>query len=190
MAGATTIEVLLADGRRAVATVTAIDRSLDLALLDVEQPIAPLALGNMAVGATGQYIVYRNDAPVALQFRVLARNPIDVPDLDLLGTSTRDGYEIGATIEPGDSGAVLFSGGVATAVVFARSAEHADRAWAVDIDEIRHLLQGDHDVAVDTGADWAPVEGRLSPDDRRLSLRVRKVAFVVLPPAGSGGERE
>ena len=145
-------EVRLADGRRAEAKVTAIDRSLDLALLDVEQPIAPLALGSMAVGATGQYVVYRNDAQVALQFRVLARNPIEVPDLDLLGSSTRDGYEISATIEPGDSGAVLVSRGVATAMVFARSAQDADRAWAVDIDEIRQLLQGDRDVAVDTGA--------------------------------------
>ena len=152
VAGATKVEVRLADGRRAEAKVTAIDRSLDLALLDVEQPIAPLALGRMTVGATGQYVVYRNDAPVALQFRVLARNPIDVPDLDLLGSSTRDGYEISATIEPGDSGAVLVSRGVATAMVFARSAKDADRAWAVDIDEIRQLLQGDRDVAVDTGA--------------------------------------
>ena len=152
VAGATKVEVRLADGRRAEAKVTAIDRSLDLALLDVEQPIAPLALGSMAVGATGQYVVYRNDAPVALQFRVLARNPIEVPDLDLLGSSTRDGYEISATIELGDSGAVLVSRGVATAMVFARSAKDADRAWAVDIDEIRQLLQGDRDVAVDTGA--------------------------------------
>ena len=38
--------------------------------------------------------------------------------------------------------------------VFARSADHRRRAWAVDIREAAPLLAADNDEAVDTGTCW------------------------------------
>lgn len=152
VAGSQRVEVILADGSRAEAKVTAIDRFLDLALLDVEVEVAPLALGTMSRGSTGTFVVYRDDAATALPFQVVTAGNIEVPDLDDTGSSRRHGYELDADVLEGDSGSVLVSHGVATGVVFARSAQQPGTAWAIDIVELRHLLAADTDAPVDTGA--------------------------------------
>ena len=154
VAGSTSVEVVLADGRRVTAKVTGIDRAADLALLDVEEAIAPLAIGRMPQRASGEFVVYRDGEAVALPFRVLKYGQIQVPGYDDEGPAHRHGYELEAEVTEGDSGSVLVTGGEATAVVFARSAGRRDRAWAVDIGEVAPLLAADTDEAIDTGACW------------------------------------
>lgn len=155
VAGSTSVEVVLADGRRVAAKVTGIDRAADLAILDVEESIAPLATGRMPRRATGEFVVYRDGQAVALPFRVLKYGDIQVPGYTDGGPAHRHGYELEAEVTEGDSGSVLVANGVATAVVFARSAGNRQRAWAVDIDEVAPLLAADTDEAVDTGACWS-----------------------------------
>lgn len=155
VAGSTSVEVVLADGRRVPAKVTGIDRAADLAILDVEEPIAPLATGRMPKRASGEFVVYRDGDAVAQRFRVLQYGDIQVPGYADDGPTHRHGYELEAQVTEGDSGSVLVTDGVATAVVFARSADHRRRAWAVDIREAAALLAADDDEAVDTGACWS-----------------------------------
>ncbi|MDO8391832.1 MAG: serine protease [Actinomycetota bacterium] len=154
VAGSTSVEVVLADGRRVAAKVTGIDRAADLAILDVEEPTAPLATGRMPRRATGEFVVYREGEAVALPFRVLRYGDIQVPGYADDGPAHRHGYELQAEVAEGDSGSVLVADGVATALMFARSADNRERAWAVDISEAAPLLAADNDEAVDTGACW------------------------------------
>lgn len=160
VAGADRVQVMLADGRQVDAEVVAIDREKDLAVLDVDldelgdgdEAVAWLPRGSMRPKAKGTFTVYRDGRPVTQRFEVVAALEIDVPAIDGDGSSLRRGYELHATVEQGDSGAVLVTDGVATGVVFARSTATGGRAWAIDISEADALLAAAGEAAVDAGA--------------------------------------
>ncbi len=152
IAGATEVDVVLNDGTEHAATVVAIDRKKDLAVLVVNADIPSLARGSMRSGAKGQFVVWRNGSATALPFQARAFVDINASDIDHVEVGLRRGYEIVAHIEPGDSGSVLVADGKAVAIVFARSTRQPDRAWATDIAEADTLLAGAGDTEVDVGA--------------------------------------
>lgn len=159
VAGSDDVQVVLADGSTVDATIVAIDRRTDLALLHVDAAVTPLPRGTMRRNAQGVFIAYRDGVATALSFKALAFVDIESPGLDEshgndhegAGDSDRRGYELRADVEPGDSGSVLVTDGVATGVVFARSTSSGRRAWAVDIAEAAPLFALATDEAVDTG---------------------------------------
>jgi len=151
VAGATAVRVVLADGSRADATVVAIDRRKDLAVLELEDEAVPLARNSMRRGSRGSFVGYRNDRPIAMLFVTIDAVQIDVPDLDHDGSTQRLGYELRADVNRGDSGSVLVTDGAATGIVFARSTATDDKAWALDITEAEQLLATAGHDSVDVG---------------------------------------
>jgi S1-C subfamily serine protease len=134
------------DGRRAVAVagrpahVLRVDRRLDLALLAVPRLRAPtLRLGSDERRA--EIAVLRDLSPrtiaAAIRRRVLIRwrdRPGDPP-------RDRPGLEVAARIDPGDSGApVLDRRGRVLGLVYARSHDRENTAWAIDASAVRTLL--------------------------------------------------
>ncbi len=158
VAGATEVDVVLADRSEHDAVVVAIDRQKDLAVLDVDVDTAPLPHGSMRVGARGEFVTFRSGAPATSSFTSLAFVDIHAADIDDTTLVPRRGYEVRATVEPGDSGSVLVADGRAVAVMFARSLRHADRGWSTDIAEADALLKAAGDQAVDVGTCPTPDE--------------------------------
>jgi S1-C subfamily serine protease len=122
------------------ARVLRVDDRLDLALLAVPGLRAPaMRLGGVARRVT--LAVLRDGRPTplggAVRRRVVIRfhdQPSDPPEI-------RPGLEVAASIDPGDSGApVLDTRGRVLGVVYARSRDRADTAWAVDASAVRSLL--------------------------------------------------
>jgi hypothetical protein len=67
---------------------------------------------------------------------------IRTEDIYIQGTVLRPGYELDATIEPGDSGGVVVVDGRAVAVVWSRSRQDPNRAWAIDPNAIGDAIAG------------------------------------------------
>jgi hypothetical protein len=151
VAGATEVDVVLEDGSEHEATVVAIDRAKDLAILMVKADTTPLPRASMRAGARGDLVTWRNGGPVPIPFVAQKFVRINAADIDHGTTSPRRGYEINATVEPGDSGSVLVSDGTAVAVLFGRSTSHPGRAYATDITEADQLLAEAGETEVDLG---------------------------------------
>jgi len=151
VAGSESVEVHLPEGEELTATVVAMDRVKDLALLRVAADLPPLPIRTMRAGERGWYVVWRDDRPVAMQFSAQAYVDINAQNIDHTGASPRKGYQITAEVMKGDSGAVLVADGTATAVVFARSTAASGRAWATGVGEAAPLLASASDTAVDVG---------------------------------------
>ena len=140
VAGSSTVTVTTEDGRTLEAEVVAIDRRKDLAVLRVDAGTASLAFGDLHPGAQGAMALWRDGSITSGMFRTDDAVDIHTNDIDDDGPGRRRGYVIEARITEGDSGTVLVADGRAVGVVFARSAERADRAWAIDIDEATPLV--------------------------------------------------
>jgi len=151
VAGSERVEVHLPDGGEASATVVAMDRVKDLALLRVSVDVPPLPTRTMRAGERGWYVVWRDDRPVAMQFSAQTYVDINAQNIDHTGASPRKGYQITAEVVKGDSGSVLVADGTATAVVFARSTAAGGRAWATAVGEAAPLLAAVDGTAVDVG---------------------------------------
>jgi S1-C subfamily serine protease len=151
VAGSIEVDVVLADGTEHQATVVAIDRHKDLAVLAVKAGVAPLRTGRMRSGAQGAMVVWRDGTPTALPFTTQSVVDINAADIDHTGTGLRRGYELDALVEQGDSGSVLVANGLAVGVLFARSDQGPGRAWATDIVEADTLLHTATTTEVDTG---------------------------------------
>lgn len=152
VAGSTDVDVTLADGTELDASVVAIDRGKDLALLAVDADVSPLPFGRMRPGETGTFVVERDGRFVEQPFTAEAFVSISADDIDHLGTGVRKGFRLRADVQRGDSGSVLVRTGQAVGVVFARSDSGSGTAWATDIREVTHLLRGATDLPVDVGA--------------------------------------
>lgn len=142
VAGATEVRVVAADDAIHGAEVVYFDPELDLAALRTAQPIgAPLRIGSPAETDDRGVIVRFDEADghrshVASQVRVLRTVNIDTTDIYLERDVTRRGFEVDAEIESGDSGAVVvLPGGIAGGMIWAKSTERGDRAWAIDLPE-------------------------------------------------------
>ena len=153
VAGSTEIAAVAADGRTSPATVVAIDREKDLALLAVDLDLPPLSLGAPTAGVAGSYVVWRADAPAVIDTELTRLVSLTAPTIDHDSTAERMGVQIAAEVVSGDSGSVVVSGGRAVAMVFARSTQSVDRGWATDVAELSPLLSG-----LDPGVTPAPVD--------------------------------
>ena len=122
------------------ARVLRIDRRLDLALLAVPGLRAPdVALGGgghrVTVGVLRHGRVHRLDGRIRRHVVIRWRDqPGDPPRV-------RPGLELAARVEPGDSGAPLLDArGRLLGVLFARSGDRDDTAWAVDASAVWTVL--------------------------------------------------
>ena len=122
------------------ARVLRVDDRLDLALLAVPDLRAPaMRLGGVARRVT--LAVLRDGRPTPLGGAVRRRVVIRFRDQPSDPPEVRPGLEVAASIDPGDSGApVLDTRGRVLGVVYARSRDRADTAWAVDASAVRSLL--------------------------------------------------
>ena len=160
VAGASQIHVVAADGTTHEASISAIDRRTDLAVLTVPTAgVEPLPIGQLDVGDTGTLVATRRDVAVSEPFTVVRFVDLKASDIDGIATSLRQAYQIEADIEHGDSGAVLVVDGHATAVVWARSSITGDKAWATDIREAAPLLAQIADTRATTDATGGPCPG-------------------------------
>jgi S1-C subfamily serine protease len=151
VAGSTEVDVTVADGSEVEATVVAIDRTKDLALLAVDADNQPLRVGSLRPGENGEFVVWRDDAAQVRKFTAISFVDINASNIDHDGSGLRKGFQIDADVSNGDSGSVLVHDGAAVAVVFARSTAAGGRAWATDIREASPMLRPGHDDPVDVG---------------------------------------
>lgn len=140
VAGADRVDVVGADGRRATAEVVAFDPLLDIAALRPVTPVArPVALRSTPIAAddVGVVVVARNDDTTnsvnmeSVAVEVARTVTIRTTDIYLEDDVERPGFEFEASIEPGDSGAMVHFPTGAAGVVWARSTIDPSRAWAV-----------------------------------------------------------
>ncbi|MFK7919381.1 MAG: trypsin-like peptidase domain-containing protein [Ilumatobacter sp.] len=142
VAGATDVTVIGPDGVDHRGDVVWFDPEQDVAAVRVEAGIAaPVQLLDEAVAAgdTGTVGLER-DADVradrtlvAQDVEVVRRVNVATTDIYLDAEVIRPGFEISATIEPGDSGSLVLIDGAAAGVVWARSTQRTGRAWVVEI---------------------------------------------------------
>jgi S1-C subfamily serine protease len=140
VAGATEVRVVDTAGETHAADVVMFDPALDLAVLRTTRPIGtPLRIGEAPeAGDSAAVATFRGAdgerALVGSRVTVVRPVNIDTTDIYLDQNVTRAGFEVTADIEPGDSGTVVVvPGGVAVGVIWARSTQRGDRAWAIDL---------------------------------------------------------
>ncbi len=154
VAGSDRVEVLDRGGLATTADVVAFDPDQDLALLRTDVPTAAVAVVRPDEPAAGELgiVAVTDDGGDALELvDATITRTVTVRTTDIYGGGVvlRDGFEIDASIEPGDSGAMVHFPGGASGVVWARSLEAADRAWAVAIPA--DFLDANRSTPVDTG---------------------------------------
>ncbi len=152
VAGGTAIDLTTADGSAASGTVVHLDPDLDLALLETDRELGrPLAIGRADPGEVGTVVVRRDDQLQPMAVGVVRPVTIRTEDIYIEGQVLRPGYELEATIEPGDSGGAVVVDGRAVAVVWSRSRQNDNRAWAIDPNAIADAISGTgRSVPVDT----------------------------------------
>jgi hypothetical protein len=140
VAGSDRIELRDTSGGMTTADVVSFDPDLDLAILRTDDPIgSPIRVRpeRAAIDEVGVVALpRRDDSPVeteVVDIRVLRSVNIRTTDIYLDDPVERRGFEIEATIDPGDSGALVVLPGGGVGVVWARSNEREERAWAVDL---------------------------------------------------------
>lgn len=156
VAGSEIVEVVDASGRRSTAEVVTFDPLLDIAVLraaDADAATVPIRQERAAADERGAVVV--SDVDDALDWvavTIVRRATIETTDIYRDTDVTRAGFEIEASIEPGDSGAAVHLPGGIVGIVWARSTVHPDRAWAIDIPD-RFL---DEAAAADSPVDTGP----------------------------------
>ena len=141
VAGADRIGVTTRDGSNGQAVVVFIDDDLDVAALrtDVDvgeslelrlEPVAANSAGSVSLPARGE----RNATIVDVE--IVRPVNIRTTDIYLDDDVERHGFEVAATIESGDSGAMVVVDGRGAGIIWARSTVADDRAWAVDVPDI------------------------------------------------------
>jgi S1-C subfamily serine protease len=138
VAGSEQIEVTGAAGHRTVATMVLLDPANDVAVLRtptaVGEPV-PVRTDPARAGEMGVVVISRLvDGRLDLQMQdVTVVRPVTIRTTDIyrLDDVERTGFELGASIEPGDSGTMVNLPGGGAGIVWARSNERSDRAWAV-----------------------------------------------------------
>ena len=140
VAGSEQIDVHDSSGVATTAEVVSFDPDLDLAVLRTAEAIgAPMRVRpeQAAAGEVGVVALPRRETtPVEteiVEVRVLRAVNIRTTDIYLDDPVERAGFEIVATIDPGDSGSTVVLHGGAVGVIWARSNERDERAWAVDL---------------------------------------------------------
>lgn len=135
VAGATSIVAIGSTGVEAIGEVVAFDPHDDLAVVAVPVPLGvPLPLtADPPTGAfAGEVVLFRQDVASVVPVRAIRRVTINTEDIYRGGPTSRPGYEVQASVLPGDSGGVVVRDGEAVAVMWSRSRLTEDRAWAID----------------------------------------------------------
>jgi S1-C subfamily serine protease len=147
VAGATEISIRH-NGKRVTGVVTAFDPNNDLALVAIPTTFAPaIAVGPAHPGDHGTAVVRRGGVATAIDVTVSRAVTIHTEDIYIEGSYERAGFELAATIEPGDSGAVVVARGRAVAVVWARARGSDKAAFAIDPAPILGSLAASEPVA-------------------------------------------
>lgn len=131
VAGATSIDVrhgtLVTAG-----IIVGFDPRNDLALVAVSTDFAPsISLGTALPGQATAWVVREGNA-AAMSVEIIRSVVINTEDIYREGATARPGFELRATVRPGDSGAAVVADNHVIAVVWARSRQRDDRAWAIN----------------------------------------------------------
>jgi S1-C subfamily serine protease len=142
VAGEDDIVVSTGDGRDLAADVVAIDTERDAAILRVEHlGLDPLARRAAEGGERVQLLVIDDGRVLAHPAEVRRRIMIRTSDIYRDGEHLRPGLEVAGEVEAGDSGGgVVGEDGRLVGIVWARSREVDDRAWATRIEVAEPLL--------------------------------------------------
>lgn len=155
VAGADTVDVVDAAGDRHAAVVVAFDPLLDIAALRVDEAVGlpvPIRPDRAGAGETGAVVIVGDASLEVTDVSVIRRAAIETTDIYREAEVTRAGFEIEATIRPGDSGTAVHLPGGIVGIVWARSTVNADRAWAVDLPDRFLDDAGATRSPVDTGS--------------------------------------
>lgn len=149
----TTVE--LADGRSVSGTVVAFHPGRDLALLrtsGVNVPVLPL--GDGQIGDTGGVFGHPGGGPLEISpFNVSDRINARGRDIYDRAPAERQVLVLASNLAPGDSGSALVDpSGEVLGVAFAVAPDRDDVSYALTVEELRPVLQGDLSTARDTGA--------------------------------------
>ena len=157
VAGATRVEVIDGRGDASSAEVVWFDPALDVAALRPTSPPSesvPLSSARANEGDTGVVATWSAEDSIELQeIDVVQRVSILTTDIYLDDEVQRPGLRITATIEPGDSGAMVHLPDGGVGIVWSRSTERADQAWTIDVPDVlaRRALRSELVEPVDTG---------------------------------------
>lgn len=143
VAGSDELRVIDGDGRELDGSVVHFDPDLDLAMIRTDQGGHPVALRaqEAAAGERGIVALLRRDVDGGelgvdsqiVVVEVLRAARVNTTDIYRDGDVQRAGFELGADISPGDSGALVVLPGGGVGIVWSRSNRRDSRAWAVDL---------------------------------------------------------
>ena len=157
VAGATQVEVIDGRGDARAADVVFFDPALDVAALrptSAPNGAATLRGTPGRVGDSGVIAAWSTGGSIELQ-EVDVVQRVTILTTDIYGDIDveRPGLRITATVEPGDSGAMVHLPDGGVGIVWSRSTERADQAWTVDVPEelVRRELRSQLVEPVDTG---------------------------------------
>lgn len=142
VAGATSITVIDSDDHEFPATITAFDKDVDLALLDVPGlDTSPLDVGETRLGDAVAVVWSPEDGVHTLPVRITKRLKITIEDIYVEDVARRAGIELEGDVSVGDSGgAVVDENGDVVGIIYARSRERPQVAFATDHTETERLL--------------------------------------------------
>ena len=142
VAGASEVRLVEPGGRAHAAAIAAIDTQRDIAVLratDLDRP--PLPMHALAAGNRGAFFGFGGENPTVVTFTVVRAVPIISEDIYVQGEHSRPGYELGARVVAGDSGAGLIgTDGALGGIVWATNRTNDDRAWGISTEAIVSLL--------------------------------------------------
>ncbi|MBG7605249.1 MAG: trypsin-like peptidase domain-containing protein [Actinobacteria bacterium] len=158
VSGASDIEVIDSTGFATEAAVVFFDPDLDVAVLRPSTPAGepiqmraePAREQEIGIVVLSRLIADTVETEI-IDVRVLRQVNILTTDIYLDKDVERDGFEVTAPIEPGDSGAMVHLPGGGVGIIWARSTDNEDHAWAVNIPDI--LLDPDARGALQTQVD-------------------------------------
>ncbi len=143
LAGAGSFQVVR-DGQSLPGSVVGFDPEMDLAYVAVDGlDGVPFVVTSEGVDAGDRGIAYtvRDGVRVEVPVVVARRVNISTEDVYAQGETVRPGFELVADIRTGDSGAAVVIGGKLVGVVWARSRQTDQRAWAIDPDRAGTLIR-------------------------------------------------
>lgn len=142
------------DGKKLRAEVVAFDSDRDLALLAASNiDRNPIAMGNARIGTIGAVFGYPGGGPLELSpFEIRERVTAVGRDLYDSHQTRRNVLVLAASLAPGDSGSALVDpSGQLVGVAFAIAPDRLGTSYALDLEELRAILNIPRSTAVDTG---------------------------------------
>jgi len=117
-----------------VGALLAFDPVNDLAIVGVDLAQRhPVSLSIGTAGLHAAVVVFRDHRPISIEALITRQVILETKDIYGISSVQRPGYEVRTTtIVGGDSGAALVVGGIAVAMMWARSRTDVETAWAID----------------------------------------------------------